>query len=84
MNIFGNAQKFTEKGYIKLTLRPEGRDQAIAKGLTGLTSGMSAVTLVIEDTGRGMSSEYLQQRLYTPFAQDDTFAAGVGLGLFIV
>jgi signal transduction histidine kinase len=38
----------------------------------------------IIDTGRGMSTEYMERKLYTPFAQEDSFSPGIGLGLSIV
>ncbi|KAG4441077.1 hypothetical protein IFR05_003431 [Cadophora sp. M221] len=74
MNIFGNAQKYTESGYIMVQLR-------VVKTLdaTGET-----VLLRIRDSGRGMSKEYMERKLYHPFAQEDNFAPGVGLGLSIV
>jgi signal transduction histidine kinase len=40
--------------------------------------------LQIQDTGRGMSLEYMERKLYHPFAQEDAFSPGVGLGLSIV
>ena len=84
MNIFGNAQKYTDQGFIQISLRLEDTVQARARGVKGMSSGKSALSLIIKDSGRGISNEYLQHRLYTPFAQDDTFASGVGLGLSIV
>ena len=84
MNIFGNAQRYTDKGFIQVSLRAGDPVQARERGAKGMSSGKSAVSLIIKDSGRGISKEYLQHRLYTPFAQDDTFASGVGLGLSIV
>lgn len=84
MNIFGNAQKYTDKGFIQISLRAEDPVRARARGAKGMSSGKTAVSLIIKDSGRGISNEYLQHRLYTPFAQDDTFASGIGLGLSIV
>lgn len=84
MNIFGNAQKYTDEGFIQVSLRPGDPVMACARGAKGMSSGKSVVSLIIKDSGRGISKEYLQHRLYTPFAQDDTFASGVGLGLSIV
>ena len=84
MNIFGNAQKYTDKGFIQISLRVEDPDKARSNGLKGMSYGKGAVSLVIKDSGCGISNEYLQHSLYTPFAQDDTFAPGVGLGLSIV
>lgn len=40
--------------------------------------------LHVRDSGKGMSSEYMERKLYHPFAQEDSFATGVGLGLSIV
>ena len=82
MNIFGNAQKYTEKGFIRVTLRAQDGDhlETADEDLVRRT----ALSLTIQDSGRGMSSEYLQQKLYSPFAQEDTFASGLGLGLSIV
>ena len=50
------------------------------------SAGTSSEHLVIHirDTGKGMSSEYMERKLYRPFAQEDSFATGVGLGLSIV
>lgn len=42
------------------------------------------LSLRIRDSGRGMSSEFMERRLYRPFAQEDSFAPGIGLGLSIV
>ncbi len=84
MNIFGNAQKYTDKGFIQVSLLAEDPIKARVRGAKGMSPGKSAMSLIIKDSGRGMSNEYLQHKLYTPFAQDDSFAAGVGLGLSIV
>jgi signal transduction histidine kinase len=80
MNIFGNAQKYTESGYIMVHLNFK-ESQSLA-GDAGNTAGY--LSLHIRDTGKGMSSEYMEQKLYHPFAQEDSFAPGVGLGLSIV
>lgn len=74
MNIFGNAQKYTDSGYISVQLRM----------IKDPISNTETASLRIRDSGRGMSSEYMERKLYHPFAQEDTFAPGVGLGLSIV
>jgi signal transduction histidine kinase len=80
MNIFGNAQKYTASGYIILQLKViESQTQAGESRKTA-----KCLSLHIRDTGKGMSSEYMARKLYRPFAQEDTFATGVGLGLSIV
>lgn len=40
--------------------------------------------LTVADTGKGISPEYLQSKLFMPFAQEDTLTPGTGLGLSIV
>ena len=82
MNLFGNAQKYTESGYILVQLRiqesPCTSNQSPSRG------SADTLCLHIRDTGKGMSSEYMERKLYRPFAQEDAFAPGVGLGLSIV
>ncbi len=79
MNIFGNAQKYTDYGFILVQLRVREVD---GQDATESFKGMLALNII--DTGRGMSTEYMKRKLYTPFAQEDSFAPGVGLGLSIV
>jgi signal transduction histidine kinase len=69
VNLLGNACKFTENGRIEVHLRP--RDQG--------------VSLLVRDTGIGMSSTLLA-RLFEPFHQGDSGPGrqgGTGLGLAI-
>jgi signal transduction histidine kinase len=77
MNLFGNAQKYTTSGYIMVQLCMKDSRHTREK-----SSGI--LSLHIRDTGKGMSSEYMERKLYHPFAQEDTFAPGIGLGLSIV
>jgi signal transduction histidine kinase len=77
MNLFGNAQKYTTSGYIMVQLGLKDYQYTNEK-----SSGI--LSLHIRDTGKGMSSEYMERKLYHPFAQEDTFAPGIGLGLSIV
>ncbi|KAG4442012.1 hypothetical protein IFR05_002480 [Cadophora sp. M221] len=77
MNLFGNALKYTTQGFIKITLRsdpPSPRN----------SSSPYLVTLEIEDSGKGMSENYLKYHAFTPFIQEDQMAVGTGLGLSIV
>ena len=77
MNIFGNALKYTKTGRIEVSLRMQQKMSS--------TVGLSNyVCLKVEDTGRGMSSDYVKYRLFTPFSQEDTYSPGIGLGLSIV
>lgn len=68
-NLLSNAIKFTEKGGVSLTV--------------GYTNGV--LTLIVEDTGTGMTEEE-QQRVFGAFERLSNAAAkdGFGLGLAIV
>ncbi|KAF8854647.1 hypothetical protein BDZ45DRAFT_656420 [Acephala macrosclerotiorum] len=79
MNLFGNALKYTESGYIMVQMRIRENAQSRHNGSLG-----NVLYLKIRDSGRGMSTEYMERKLYHPFAQEDSFAPGVGLGLSIV
>ena len=78
MNLFGNALKYTHAGCITISLRASRPLQTVV----GPRSTM--VEFQVVDTGRGISQEYLKNRLYTPFAQEDSLSVGTGLGLSIV
>ncbi|KAJ5135671.1 CheY-like superfamily [Penicillium bovifimosum] len=77
-NIFGNALKFTQKGYIhiSMTALPAkfGNDGEVIK---------STVTVTIKDTGSGIDQDYLNNGLYTAFSQEDSMTTGNGLGFNI-
>ena len=77
MNLFSNSLKYTDLGFIKISLHAE---QLPPAG----NEERSKVILTIEDSGRGMSKRYLQDRLYKPFAQENRLDPGTGLGLSIV
>lgn len=44
----------------------------------------SRIILSVEDTGKGISSEYMAHHLFKPFYQEDNMSPGTGLGLSIV
>jgi two-component sensor histidine kinase len=72
-NIVNNALKYTPSGHIKVSL-----DIAV-RG-----TGKKHAILTVSDTGIGMSPEFLRERLFKSFAQEDTFAMGTGLGMSLV
>jgi two-component system sensor histidine kinase/response regulator len=76
INILGNAVKFTEKGKVSLDIRP----------ISGSSSGRSVLRFTVNDTGIGISDEFID-RIYEPFEQSDatstTVFGGTGLGLAI-
>lgn len=77
MNLFGNALKYTKSGYVRLLMK---RD-FIQKGENG---PIPAVRIMISDSGRGMSQDFLLHHLYIPFLQEDTQSPGLGVGLHLV
>ena len=76
MNLISNAFKFTKQGTVRLEVSAQKADDKYDR-----------ITMVVADTGIGMSQEYLD-RLFTPFLQENTEPAekygGSGLGLSIV
>lgn len=77
MNIFGNALKYTSKGSIIVSLTQE---PVSAKRKTR----RKTIVFSVSDAGRGISPDYLQNRLFTPFAQENQLSSGAGLGLSLV
>ncbi len=71
LNFLSNALKFTDKGHIKLNLRPAGKDR---------------LYFSVEDTGIGINDEDTQ-KLFKDFSQVDSSISrkygGTGLGLSI-
>lgn len=76
-NLIGNAVKFTDKGYIKISAN---------KLYTNDSGSKLDLTLTIEDTGIGMSPES-QGKIFQPFIQQEGQKTkqfgGTGLGLSI-
>lgn len=77
MNIFGNALKYTRSGRIEVSLKIVKRTDRTGKLC-------DHICFTVEDTGNGMSADYLKYRLFTPFSQEDTHSPGIGLGLSII
>jgi anti-sigma regulatory factor (Ser/Thr protein kinase) len=77
MNLFGNSLKYTDRGYICVTLRQEATSAKRSKVLR-------TVELVVKDTGKGIGEDFLTHKLFKPFSQEDGLSSGTGLGLSIV
>ncbi|CAG8046288.1 unnamed protein product [Penicillium olsonii] len=80
MNLLGNSLKYTEKGLITVSLK----SNEMSKSRSRRQGIQDMVTLTVSDTGKGISRQYLQKRLFTPFAQENPLSVGTGLGLSIV
>ncbi|KAI5272090.1 hypothetical protein E4T47_04619 [Aureobasidium subglaciale] len=74
MNLIANSLKYTEKGYIEVSLQL----------IEDRNSTKRTVHLMVNDTGIGMSDDYQRHHLYQPFVQENHLVTGVGLGLSIV
>ncbi len=76
VNLIGNAIKFTEKGFVKISA---GRDARPC-----VSTSLNLI-LTVEDTGPGISPEF-QERIFDAFQQEQRIAKkyeGTGLGLSI-
>ncbi|KAF3399390.1 Sensor protein GacS [Talaromyces pinophilus] len=76
MNLFGNALKYTQSGYIRLLMK---KDKLKVDG-----KDLSAIRMTFSDSGRGMSKDFILNHLYTAFHQEDATAPGLGVGLHLV
>ncbi|KAL4790914.1 hypothetical protein BDV19DRAFT_371503 [Aspergillus venezuelensis] len=86
MNLFGNALKYTQSGFISVSLKssaPVSIAQARRLSRDERTDTAS-VTLTVKDSGQGIDKEYLQSNVFKPFSQEDPLSPGSGLGLSIV
>jgi signal transduction histidine kinase len=79
-NLIGNALKFTERGFVRISATSTIK-------MAANKTGAAYVTLIVEDSGMGMNAAQLA-RLFVPFCQADTSTTrrfgGTGLGLSIV
>lgn len=76
MNLFGNSLKYTPAGYIKVKLE--------VKKKKGATDECCDFRFSVTDSGIGMSQDYINNRLFHSFAQENPLSQGTGLGLSIV
>ncbi|KAF2749565.1 hypothetical protein M011DRAFT_440176 [Sporormia fimetaria CBS 119925] len=76
MNLFGNALKYTPSGYVKVKLEVVPSSEP--------DDDSAELRLTVVDSGIGMSEEYINNRLFHSFAQENPLTQGTGLGLSIV
>ncbi|KAL7420450.1 hypothetical protein Q5752_004400 [Cryptotrichosporon argae] len=78
--IIDNALKFTDRGYIHVTVQDVSRDVRLPAGYDNPIK-LSTISIDIKDTGRGMTSAFLEREVLRPFSKEDPFTPGSGLGL---
>lgn len=76
MNLFGNSLKYTPSGFVKVKLEVKRKYSAPEDGCEFRFS--------VTDSGIGMSEDYINNRLFHSFAQENPLSQGTGLGLSIV
>jgi hypothetical protein len=72
MNLTGNALKYNQSGWVRIHLSAKQQND------------VTYVILTVADSGKGISPEFLESRLFTPFSQEDALHAGTGLGMSMV
>lgn len=77
MNIFGNSLKFTQHGFVWISLR-----QVVLQPRDGVQR--SKVVITISDSGKGITEDFLRNELFKPFTQENRLAPGTGLGMSLV
>ncbi|KAK4899213.1 hypothetical protein LTR27_003444 [Elasticomyces elasticus] len=75
INLVSNALKYTSEGYIRISLK--------AVPIPGKRKRFNAV-FTVQDSGRGMSREFLSNHFFRPFSQEDVLMEGTGLGMSLV
>lgn len=94
--IIQNSCKFTDKGYIHITVQDVSRDVVLPAGYDNSIK-TSTVSIDIKDSGRGseffphrfyisrlsspVSPDFLEKEVLRPFKKADPFMPGAGLGL---
>ncbi|WYZ40907.1 hypothetical protein EsH8_IV_001248 [Colletotrichum jinshuiense] len=78
MNLLGNSLKYTSEGFVNVSvIQSTPKDGSVANNTT-------LVDIIVTDSGRGISEEYLRYHLFSPFSQENSLSAGAGLGLSLV
>lgn len=67
--------QFTAVGSVRITLKPAASCEV------AFADGSHLVEIIIADTGRGMSRDFIRDHLFVPFKQADSFSQGAGLGV---
>jgi len=77
-NLLGNALKYTKIGSVQINIDIGDAIQTTAE------AEYRPVVLTVQDSGIGMTSDFIKSGLFAPFQQEDTNSKGTGLGMSIV
>jgi signal transduction histidine kinase len=78
--LIDNAMKFTSgEGFVEVSLAPHRMQDVQEDGIDRPTRNY--VRMTVEDTGRGMTNDFVSDVLFTPFAKADKFKSGAGLSM---
>ncbi|KAF9578333.1 His Kinase A domain containing protein, partial [Lunasporangiospora selenospora] len=75
-----NAIKFTKSGYVEVSAVSSPTNLRLKPPVPDA----QAIVFTVRDTGKGISSDYVQTSLFNRFTQEDPLAVGTGLGLALV
>jgi signal transduction histidine kinase len=73
MNLLGNSLKYTHAGHVRISLEI---GSLIEQG--NKKEKWHSLTMVVSDTGIGISESFLRNKLYSPFSQESILAPGTG------
>lgn len=75
----GNGLKYTPSGVVSIKLSTDE-----SQSMNSEHPGSTYVSLQVQDSGIGMSQEFLKTEMWQPFRQANALSSGTGLGLSIV
>lgn len=78
MNLFGNSLKYTASGSIRVSL------SQVPAGSRTTRRDKHIVKLVVADTGKGITEDFLRNDIFKPFVKEDHLSHGTGVGLSLV
>ena len=77
MNLLGNSLKYTQRGSISVSLE-------LDKSRQGSKDHHLHTVIIVSDTGKGMSEDFVKNHAFTAFTQENSLTSGTGLGLSII